>query len=273
MTDRPIYLAQVSDLHLDPDRAADRARFDHVAAALADRQVDLIVNTGDISDDGLHRAQMFPTLRRWLDELPAPVLTVPGNHDVGNKYGEHDPAVTEAFLGQWLDCFEDDRFVADVGNWRLVGIDTMVLGSDFRREREQRDWLDGALAGADGRPIAMFGHMPLFLQQPDERVTGGSAYWIPPAEARDGILERIAAHHVRLYASGHVHWYANRRAMGLEFVWAPSLQGLIVDDHLYPRGGEVSGFVMHTLHDDRIEHELVELDIPAKTIKLNYPDD
>jgi Icc protein len=77
-------IAQVSDTHLSHEKPFFIANFDLVAAALAARRPDLVVNTGDISLDGVRHEADLAAARAIHDLLPFPARFVPGNHDVGD---------------------------------------------------------------------------------------------------------------------------------------------------------------------------------------------
>src|SRR4051794_36769089 len=70
-------IAHISDLHFgteEPDVAAG------VPADLATFQPALVVNSGDLTQRA--RVSQFKAARAYLDRIPFPQLTVPGNHDI-----------------------------------------------------------------------------------------------------------------------------------------------------------------------------------------------
>ncbi len=274
MGDRLLKVIQISDLHVDPQDPVGQKRYQRVRKAVDPLRPDLIVNTGDVSHDGLAKPAMFAQLSGWLDAFDAPVLSIPGNHDIGNKVGEEPPNISQAYLDAYLDVFGDDRFSCDHGGWRLVGINSMLLGTGFEREADQFDWCVAQIEQAEaiGQNLAVWMHMPLFLRSPDEQVTGGSTYWVPDPPVRDRWLNLLDRPSVRLVANGHVHWYAAMETRHTQWVWSPSLQGLVVDDYLFPRGGNAVGFISYTLSADGVTHELVPVESDAELIRLNYPD-
>ncbi len=71
-----VRLAHLSDVHFGGENApAARGAI----AAVRAFQPDVVVVTGDVTLNGLPRE--FEAARAWLDQLPAPVLVTPGNHD------------------------------------------------------------------------------------------------------------------------------------------------------------------------------------------------
>ena len=82
MTD--LTFLHLTDLHLHPDHPI---RAERLAAALADAvalDVDCVVITGDLTDDG--DLPSYRVLRDLLDACPLPVMTCLGNHDVAEAF-------------------------------------------------------------------------------------------------------------------------------------------------------------------------------------------
>ena len=154
-----------------------------------------------------------------FDDLPSPLVTIPGNHDIG-FYGEEEqrPARLAAFVETW----GGDRFSIDAAGWRLVGANAYLLG-----EPDHDAWLAESVAVE--RPIAVFIHQPVV----DERRDG----WEMPPAAIAAFNQAVDGADVRLVASGHRHRYADR---GRD-VWAPSttIPGEQRDEWSDPRLGAV----------------------------------
>lgn len=70
-------VAHLSDLHFGRH---DAAIAEAMAAALRQAKPDLTVISGDLTQRG--RVAQFAAARAFLDRLPAPLLVIPGNHDV-----------------------------------------------------------------------------------------------------------------------------------------------------------------------------------------------
>ncbi len=165
---------------------------------------DLVVHTGDIvwfdPDDTLDRA----FARLVLSKLPCPLLSIPGNHDVGFFETERLPARLAAFRTTW----GDDRFVHEADGWRLVGFDIYTVG-----DSDADAWLANALDTE--LPMAVFVHQPL-SGEPDDG-------WQAPDPVLAQCDELIAGHDVRVIASGHRHCRVVRQGdRGATHVWAPS---------------------------------------------------
>ena len=168
---------------------------------LDERPPDLLVVTGDIVREDPDDADDREFAHAVLTGSPAPVLAIPGNHDIG-FYGEDDdrPRRIAAFCERW----GSDRFVADVAGWRLVGANAYLLG-----DADHDAWLHDAVT--TGSPTVVFIHQP---QTGGEPVDG----WETPGWARSAFDDAIDGGDVRLIASGHRHRSIHRDRT----VWAPS---------------------------------------------------
>ena len=117
---------------------------------LPSRAPDLVVHVGDLCLDATHHPEDLDFAREQLERLPAPWVSIPGNHDIGDNPGTGDPvhALTPERLQRWRDVIGPDRWVHDVGGWRLVGLNAQLFGSALPDEHEQWDWLEQTLDGA-----------------------------------------------------------------------------------------------------------------------------
>jgi len=178
-------LLHLTDTHLGADpgefvlgRDAD-GRLATVLAAWAatGETADLIVHTGDCSEDG--SAAAIRRLAGLLAPLGVPVLALAGNHD--------DPeAVRAAFP-----C----ATVAELGAWRVVGLATAAP----QRTSGVID-VPAALAALDAldtRPTVIALHHPPRCRSTHE--------WFR-LEGAEPLLDGLAVRpHVRLVLSGHLH--------------------------------------------------------------------
>ena len=61
-------------------------------------------------------------------------------------------------------------------------MNAQLFGSSLTREDEQNRWLEEQLIAAEGRPVALFLHKPLFLEDLDEG-PASAACIVPQARA------------------------------------------------------------------------------------------
>lgn len=214
-------LVQLTDTHLSGSRPFFQFNFEMVIEAMADIAPDHIVITGDLALNGPDDIADVAFAKLQFDRLAAPWSAVPGNHDVGLvpfEGGQHQP-VTQARLAAYLGVMGADRFVQDIGSWRLIGLNSQLLGSGLPAEADQHAWLASTLAESD-RPVALFLHYPLYLDDPADP-TRSHAVVLP--ESRADLLALIDANPmVKLVASGHLHEDRRVDRNGVVFQWAPA---------------------------------------------------
>jgi Icc protein len=181
----PAVVLQLSDIHLPRDRgvrvfgadADERLAVVVEAWAATGRQADLVLLTGDLTDDGDPGA--YERLARILSELGAPILALAGNHDR-----------PEAVAATW-----GGADVAEVAGWRIVTADTTVAGEvhgaiDVARVMRRLDDLDD-------RPTLLALHHP-----PLSRSTHPQFH----LHGDDALLDELAARpQVRAVVAGHLH--------------------------------------------------------------------
>jgi 3',5'-cyclic AMP phosphodiesterase CpdA len=181
-----------------------------------------VVVNGDLSINGPDSDAELAFAASALARLDARVLALPGNHDVGDEPPGQDAhqIVSEARLARWSATVGDDRFVMEAEDWLLIGLNAQLLGSGLRREEEQDLWLDRQLAAAGARPIALFLHKPLFIDDPAEEAE--TIVSLQPA-ARARLLARLDDVGVHLVVSGHLHQHRDRALIGMRHLWAPAV--------------------------------------------------
>jgi alkaline phosphatase D len=270
MTNDSFSLVQISDTHLDPANADKMQRVQTAFKAALAQQPDLIIHTGDISDDGFRHKNMFEQIKTMFDAVGVPWHVVPGNHDIGEPEGEM--IVRDAWLNCWHDVFRQDRFAIQQGQWYLIGLNTQIIGSGLASEDEQLKWLDEQLDTAQQHEhsVGIFMHQPPFIHEPQEVFGDKSDYWALRLNARLAMIERFSRPHVKLIASGHTHWYRSTQFDDFKSVWCPSTD-IIVDDAKYPAGGNRFGIIAYHFDGHSFTDQLVEIDVPWQYHGFNRP--
>lgn len=193
-SNKPVLLVQLSDSHLfaEPDgRLLGMDTADSLAQVVKQvldeqPQVDLVLATGDLSQDG-----SVESYRRFLElssSIPAPARWFPGNHD---ELAPMREVVADADL---LDP------VVDLGAWRIVLLDSTIPGAvPGQMAAEQLTLLDRALGEARDRHVLVaFHHHPVSI----------GSQWMDRIGIRNpqdlfAVLDRHPQ--VRCLLWGHVH--------------------------------------------------------------------
>ncbi|QRG07779.1 phosphodiesterase [Xanthobacter dioxanivorans] len=193
-------IAQLTDFHVtvagarvgaDVDTRANFAALAAHVGALVPRP-DLLLVSGDLAEAGVEEEYAF--VLAGLRGLGIPFAAVPGNHDrrapLRAAFGPH--AGQEPGHG---------GLVLDLPGLRVIGLDTLVEGQGHGAiDPPQLTWLEGVLAGNDGRPVLVFMHHPPFA-------TGIPAFdAIGLRAGRDGLATLLRGRaDIAGLLCGHVH--------------------------------------------------------------------
>jgi 3',5'-cyclic AMP phosphodiesterase CpdA len=252
----PFRVVQISDTHLGAERSWFVSNFQAMVGVLSKTRPDLVINTGDISFDGVDREDELAFARTCHARLPVPFRAIPGNHDVGDNPWQDDPAhvITSTRLFRYRRHFGDDHWALEAGLWVLIGLNVQLFGSGLDAEAEEWAFVRSAVSNAGDRPIALFVHKPLFFQDPHE--TDVSLRYVPP-EHRHRLLN-LVGRRCRLVASGHVHQHRRHRVDGVDYCWAPSTAFVLPDRRQPPIGTKRVGYVDYVFTEDRVDVSVVE---------------
>lgn len=188
-----VRLLHITDLHILPTAGATiygTDSFESLRAVLGAARAlpeppDLIVATGDLSEDGSPGA--YRRLHQLLAGTGLPAHVLPGNHDAAAELGR-------ALLGGAVQAGP----VVDVGAWRVVLLDSQVPGRPHGHlDRAQLDLLAAALDEDPDRPVLVCLHH-------------GPARYCPSSGCQlqnpDDLLKLLAAHpNARGVLAGHGH--------------------------------------------------------------------
>lgn len=240
-------LVQISDTHLSARHGFFVENFARTVAAIAAEEPDLVVNSGDLSINGAEDEADLRYASTCHARIAAPVAIVPGNHDIGEEPSaiHVDQPIDAARVARYRQVYGADRFARTLGAWRLLGVDSLLIGSGLADEDAQADWLFAELEAAKGRPIGVFQHKPLWLEAEDEIPQPA---WTVDPDARGAYVAAYRDAGVRFVASGHLHQQRRRDFAGMAHVWAPSTA---FPAHTSLGGGEATlGYVVFDLEQD-----------------------
>lgn len=250
-------LTQISDSHLSSRLPAFTGNFDRVSAHIDATRPDLVINSGDLGFDGPVQPDDLTFARARHDALPVECRYLPGNHDIGDNPTRtaapppHQP--TDSSLQSFRSVFGDDRWHFDAAGWRFIGLNSLIMNTGLPCEEDQFDWLAAQLAGAAGRPLALFIHKPLYRDRPHDEELAATAFRYVPVPARNRLLEMLGEANLRLVASGHVHQQRDYTFRGVRHIWAPSTSFVISDDKQERIGVKEVGLVEYTFQPDGFE--------------------
>jgi len=250
-------LTQISDPHLARRQPKLIENFHRVSEYIDAKRPDLVVNSGDLAFDGPAQRDDLEFAKTLHDALPVACRTLPGNHDIGDNPTKVGPVptqpVTEPSLQAFLSIFGEDRWRFDAAGWCFIGLNSMVMNTGLAGEAGQFDWLASQLSSANGRPVALFLHKPLFLNSPDDPELAATAIRYVPMPARPYLVDMLRAVDLRLVASGHVHQRRDFTFGHVRHVWAPSAGFIISDAKQEVIGIKEVGLVEYRFQPDGFE--------------------
>ena len=253
-----VRIVQVSDTHVSRRRAYFVDNWEIFVDEMRRQPPDLIVHSGDVSFDGAGDEDDIAFARIEKDRLTAPWIAIPGNHDIGESAAavRLGQPINAERMARWRRHYGTSRWCRDVGAWRLVGIDTALLGSGDAEEHQQALFLERSLQERADRPVMLFQHMPPFENDPDDMAFTTMAV---PAAARKWLLGMCVRNGVAVIACGHLHVYRRMEYRGIEIVWAPATSFFnIVEKQRIGLGVPRAGYIEWRLDGRSISHRLVE---------------
>jgi len=233
-------LTQISDTHLARRLTKLTDNFHRLSEYIDASRPDLVINSGDVAFDGPASPKDLDYARSLHDALPVACRYLPGNHDIGDNPTEIGPTPSQRVSVKdrqaFISVFGDDRWRFEAAGWCFIGLNSLVMNSGLGSEAEQFDWLAAELAGAKGKPVALFLHKPLYLNAPDDPELEATSFRYVPQPARARLIEMLRSADLRLVASGHVHQRRDFTFAGIRQIWAPSA-GFIISDARQERIG------------------------------------
>jgi 3',5'-cyclic AMP phosphodiesterase CpdA len=215
-------VVQISDTHLSHLGGVPSENFEKLVEFVNEViRPDFVVNSGDIVILSPDSAEDREAARKLHQGFDAPLLIVPGNHDLGMP-GDHPwmgIGVTSERVAGYLDTFGSDHFVEFPDDaWAIVGMNSEILSSGLPEEELQWTWLAGVAERCAGRSILLFLHRPFWSPFPEYTE---HALAIEEAD-RNRLLELFSRSTLKAVASGHLHRYISAYQDDILTVSAPS---------------------------------------------------
>ena len=199
MTQRPVLIAQISDLHIKSPgqlaygRVDTAAALERCVAALNEfkPRPDLVVISGDLADTPT--VEEYEHLKRLLALLKLPFVSIPGNHDSREM-------MRAAFAQGYAFPAGPLNQKVEIGGLDLLLLDSSVHGKPHGElDAPTLQWLEITLAASPDRPALLFLHHPPFkagIWHMDRQNLLNAAELAP-------VVRRHPR--VQLIATGHVH--------------------------------------------------------------------
>jgi 3',5'-cyclic AMP phosphodiesterase CpdA len=266
----------VSDSHLSPRATESDLNWSAVLRHIRSARPDLVVHLGDLSLDGARDPSDLEYARSRLDRLDVPWRAVPGNHDVGDNPPTLAPGQEPIDAGRrkrWLETAGADWWAADIGTWRLIGVNAQLFGSSLPAEADQWAWLESALHTAPAPVrVALMSHKPIAAASSE--LSAAPAYRFVPAAAQRRLADLAASRPVDLVLSGHVHQYRQFHRDGTTHLWAPTTWAVLPDTAQAPIGAKRSGLLVVEFTDTgQARHSFIQPDgLRQLTITTDIPD-
>lgn len=240
-------IAQLTDIHAAPDND-NLARLHNAIDWLLALQPDLLVVSGDLTDDGWHEGYL--AIAAELQRLHCRTHIIPGNAD--------DKAVMCASLPAFARHRATDamHFCQQLDGVAVIGLDVTVAGESRGDIRPHLPWLKSALA-ASPQPALLFLHQHLFpcgIAPLDSAMCDG-------AEELRQLLSTLPFPPLAL-CSGHVH-----RAMNATFAGIPAYicgsicpaNPLMLDAQHLPPVSDPPALMIHQIRERRLVSHFVSV--------------
>lgn len=204
------YFVQISDSHIGFHQAANPDVAGTLQSAVErinalPRSPQFVIHTGDVTH--LAKPDQFDTAKHILSGLRAPLIVLPGEHDVLG-------ATPAAFLA----AFPPPSGSRGWFSWDAHGVHYVALVNVFDFESmgvlgaDQLAWLEGDLAPLPAaQPVVVFAHVPLYALYPQWG-------WTTQDGAR--ALSLLARFDAVTVLNGHIHQVIEHREGNIRFATA-----------------------------------------------------
>jgi hypothetical protein len=150
--------------------------------------------------------------------------------------------------------FGPDRWVIKAGDWKLLGINAQLLGSDSAQKAALWEWIANQVDAAnDHAHTVLFLHRPMLRPRSGELARKGR--YVSRA-ATDRLLKGPLQSTLRLVVSGHTHQYIDTTVDSVRHLWMPSTAFILPDDMQTRIGEKLVGIGLLDLGEDDARFDL-----------------
>jgi Icc protein len=206
---QPFSFVQISDSHIGFTRPENPDVAGTLRKAVADinalpQQPAFVVHTGDVTH--LSKAAEFDTAKSILGELKAPLLVLPGEHDVIGS----SKAFFNAFARKDA---PEGWFSFDQGGMHFVSlVNVFNFEINGKLGAAQLAWVEKDLAAQKkSTPIVVFGHVPLYALYPE---------WGWTTEDGTAVLAALRRFDAVTVLNGHIHQIIQHTEGNIRFATA-----------------------------------------------------
>lgn len=251
----PIRIGFLADTHVNT-RTNNRyvsynTHFVKAIEAINAAKVDLVLISGDLTDNGSE--EQMDRFKQMVKGFEAPVLFVPGNHDVGHAGSkETKMTISQKRLTLFRKKLGPDYFVRQVAGVRVIGMDSCVIGTGYKEENKQWTFLEKELGQPWREPTLLIAHYPLRRKTADEPKNG---VWNAHPDAQQRLIRLAKQGGARAVLTGHFHYPIENRLEGILFLSASATAFGV------PRDKQATGWMLLTVPPEgEIQFQFEELE-------------
>ncbi|MGH3410873.1 MAG: metallophosphoesterase family protein, partial [Streptosporangiaceae bacterium] len=195
---------QISDTHLSRWDGPLRRNFCTLTRFVNETlRPDLVVHAGDSVLSNPDAEEDYLAAKELLSMIDAPMLFIPGNHDVGEPYERTWWTTTSMRVDRYRRHFGSVPWLRWLGQVALIGLNSQVFGTGLPEEDEQWQWLAAIAPSVADRPVVLFVHKSFWTGYCGSDGRQGA---IDPAD-RERILSTLREARLLGVSCGDVHRY------------------------------------------------------------------
>lgn len=263
----------VTDMHIGSPRSyrfqpAWNQNWQTAREQIGQLSPDLLLVGGDMTRDGTTHIEELIESKRELEALDTPLLVIPGNHEVGNKWSaDSSVAIRSAYLDRYRDIYGVSEWTTAWGRGenavQFTGINAFLLGSGLPEETALREWLGALERNPSCAHHVWLIHPAMFadeFDEPDFDPITDRVPWYFGLNRIDraflwGVMQKTGASQV---LSGHIHCRRQVCHDGVDFFYGPATAFPQWGER-WPDGDSSLGFMEFKVAGGKISSRFVPL--------------